>query len=1075
MTRPEAIARRSRSASAAPHADRPPRARRADGQRHRARPGRRRRRRPRGPRPRGPGRRCCTAAAAWPRATSTASGTRPTWSPSSAWPRATSRALDDLRRRARAVRVPVPAPARRRAGARHARAQPRSDIAAHYDLGNDLFELMLDDDDDVLGGVLRDARRRRSRDASLAKLELVCDKLDLGPEDHVARDRHGLGRLRRPRRGDARLPRHHHDDLGRAARLRRARACARPGVEDRVDRPAARTTATCAAATTSSSRVEMIEAVGWRDFGTFFARCSRLLAARRRDAPAGDHDGRPRLRGREGLALVHPHAHLPQRLPALAGGHRALRRARHRHARRPTSRTSPPHYARRSRTGARTSRRPRSAWTRSATTSASAGCGGMYLAYCEAGFAERRIGAGRRCSPSPGGAGGRRDGRRPDGRPRGRRHRGAPERPPDERPAAVTTLAYDRAGSGPAAGAAAPARRRPPRLASGPRPAGRRARRARRRPARLRRLAAARRRAAPRPAGARAGRCTGCSPSLGLDGGRAHLAGNSLGGWVALEAALSRGRARASPRSPRPASGRARCRRSPRSRARLARALRPLLAPGAARRPRRRARAARGGRPSRSASRPRTPPRSSRPTPARRASAPSTARCAPGRSRAWPTSACPSRSSGPSTTGSCTRPRDVPASAQIVIPDAGTCRCGTRPGAVAEALLAGSATPRRARGGVSGAPGATADVSSPDATLDPRSRHRRRPSPSPRAAGAATTPPRPRARKRTTAGARPPSRPSPPACTSHGASPSCRTATRSSPSATTGRIMRIPTGGGTPRTVMTVPGRRHARRARAACSASPSRPTTRATGSSTPTTRARGTTGSCASGSAAAPAPVLTGIAARRHPQRRPDRLRPRRQALRRHRRRGRPPGSPRTASSLNGKILRLNPDGSVPARQPVPGSPVWSSATATCRASPGTAPGRLWATEFGQNTLRRGQPHPEGPQLRLARSSRARRHAGRQVHQPARHLGDQRGVAVSGARDRRHHALRRRAARGAALAGAAATARARAPTAAARGPLRAHPHGRPRARRRRCGSAPPTATAAAPRPGDDRIVRLRP
>ena len=33
----------------------------------------------------------------------------------------------------------------------------------------------------------------------------------------------------------------------------------------------------------------MIEAVGWRDFGTFFARCSELLDAGRRDAAAGDH------------------------------------------------------------------------------------------------------------------------------------------------------------------------------------------------------------------------------------------------------------------------------------------------------------------------------------------------------------------------------------------------------------------------------------------------------------------------------------------------------------------------------------------------------------------------------------------------------------------------------------------------------------------------------------------------------------------------------------------------------------------------------------------------------------------
>ena len=65
-------------------------------------------------------------------------------------------------------------------------------------------------------------------DAALHKLERVCRKLELRPERPPARDRHRLGRARRPRRARARLPRHDHDDLARAARPRRASACARP-------------------------------------------------------------------------------------------------------------------------------------------------------------------------------------------------------------------------------------------------------------------------------------------------------------------------------------------------------------------------------------------------------------------------------------------------------------------------------------------------------------------------------------------------------------------------------------------------------------------------------------------------------------------------------------------------------------------------------------------------------------------------------------------------------------------------------------------------------------------------------
>ncbi|MEK7873471.1 MAG: PQQ-dependent sugar dehydrogenase, partial [Chloroflexota bacterium] len=53
--------------------------------------------------------------------------------------------------------------------------------------------------------------------------------------------------------------------------------------------------------------------------------------------------------------------------------------------------------------------------------------------------------------------------------------------------------------------------------------------------------------------------------------------------------------------------------------------------------------------------------------------------------------------------------------------------------------------------------------------------------------------------------------------------------------------------------------------------------------------------------------------------------------------------------SSLNGKILRLNPDGTVPADNPIPGSPVYSYGHRNPQGlawQPGT--GRLYATEHG-------------------------------------------------------------------------------------------------------------------------------
>ncbi len=55
---------------------------------------------------------------------------------------------------------------------------------------------------------------------------------------------------------------------------------------------------------------------------------------------------------------------------------------------------------------------------------------------------------------------------------------------------------------------------------------------------------------------------------------------------------------------------------------------------------------------------------------------------------------------------------------------------------------------------------------------------------------------------------------------------------------------------------------------------------------------------------------------------------------------------------SPNGKILRLNPSGSIPRGNPFRGSPVWSLGHRNVQGLAFDRAGRLWAPEFGQNTF---------------------------------------------------------------------------------------------------------------------------
>ena len=74
------------------------------------------------------------------------------------------------------------------------RARAREQAAAHYDLGNELFALFLDETMTYSCAVF-ETPDTSLRDAQEAKLDMVCRKLDLEPADHLVEIGTGWGSL----------------------------------------------------------------------------------------------------------------------------------------------------------------------------------------------------------------------------------------------------------------------------------------------------------------------------------------------------------------------------------------------------------------------------------------------------------------------------------------------------------------------------------------------------------------------------------------------------------------------------------------------------------------------------------------------------------------------------------------------------------------------------------------------------------------------------------------------------------------------------------------------------------------
>jgi cyclopropane-fatty-acyl-phospholipid synthase len=157
---------------------------------------------------------------------------------------------------------------------RNTRAGARRHIAAHYDLGNELFALFLDETMTYSCGIFENGDTSL-REAQEAKLDLACRKLELEPDDHLVEIGSGWGSLAIHAAGNygCRVT----TTTLSPAQLELATARVRDaGLDDRV-KVVLSDYRDLRGRHSKLVSIEMIEAVGWQYFDTFFACCSRLL------------------------------------------------------------------------------------------------------------------------------------------------------------------------------------------------------------------------------------------------------------------------------------------------------------------------------------------------------------------------------------------------------------------------------------------------------------------------------------------------------------------------------------------------------------------------------------------------------------------------------------------------------------------------------------------------------------------------------------------------------------------------------------------------------------------------------
>jgi cyclopropane-fatty-acyl-phospholipid synthase len=180
--------------------------------------------------------------------------------------------LDGLRARLRFITDPI-----QKVGLlmpRTTRSRGRRQIAAHYDLGNDLFSLFLDQSMNYSSAIF-DGDSSDLAAAQLRKMDRIAEKLDLSPETHLLEIGTGWGGLaiHLARKSGCRITTTTISREQATLARERIREAGLAGLIEVVELDYRDLTGKYDRLVS----IEMIEAVGWRDFPTYFRKCSELL------------------------------------------------------------------------------------------------------------------------------------------------------------------------------------------------------------------------------------------------------------------------------------------------------------------------------------------------------------------------------------------------------------------------------------------------------------------------------------------------------------------------------------------------------------------------------------------------------------------------------------------------------------------------------------------------------------------------------------------------------------------------------------------------------------------------------